>query len=92
MSQNDFKDKAMQTAMRLMQNKKVQKAMENPKVQQVFSTAIDRSVKIQRDFRDIKQQFAAQLELATEDDLESMKMELQRLREEIRQSQSGKSE
>ena len=85
MSEGNLKDKAMQTAMRIMQNKRVQKAMQNPKVQRAFSEAIDRGARIKRDIEQLKRQMATRLDLATEDDLQSMKMELQRLQREMNQ-------
>jgi hypothetical protein len=85
MSEGNLKDKAMQTAMRLMQNKRVQQAMQNPKVQRAFSEAIDRGARIKRDIEQLKRQMATRLDLATEDDLQSMKMELQKLQREMNQ-------
>lgn len=88
MSSENLKDKAMQTAMRLMQNKRVQKAMQSPRLQQAVSRAIERGTSMKADFDELKRTMVDRLDLATEDDLRSMKVELERLQREMAQLKS----
>lgn len=75
----------MQTAMRLMQNKRVQQAMQSPRLQQAVSRAIERGTSIKAEIDELKRTMVERLDLATEDDLRSMKLELERLQREMAQ-------
>lgn len=83
MRNESLKDKALQQAMRLMQNRQVQKAMQNPRVQQAVTDAFARGARLKKDVERLRQRMVDQLDLATEDDLRSMKSELEQLRGEM---------
>ena len=78
-----FKDEFMKAAMKALQNPKVQKVMSNEKVQKGMAEAIKASYEVKSQFDEKKKEVAKKLNLATSDDLRSMKRELDRLQRQV---------
>ena len=79
----NFKDEFMKAAMKAMQNEKVQKVMSNEKVQQGMAEAIKTGYEIRSQIDETKEELARKMNLATSDDLRSMKRELDRLQRQV---------
>lgn len=79
----DIKDDFLKMAMKAMQNPTVQKVMANEKVQKGFANAFKASFDVKNKLDQKKSEFAAQLNLATKDDLRTMKRELDRLQRQV---------
>lgn len=79
----DIKDEFMKAAMKALQNPKVQKIMSNEKVQKGMAEAIKASYEIKSQIDEKKEELAKRLNLATSDDLRSMKRELDRLQRQV---------
>lgn len=79
----NVKDDFMKLAMKALQNEHVQKLMANEKVQQGFANAFKASYEIKSQLDEKKQDFAESLNLATKDDLRSMKREMDRLQRQV---------
>ena len=80
---SSFKDEVMKQAMKALQNPKVQKIMSNEKVQKGMAEAIKASYEVKSQFDEKKKELAKKLNLATSDDLRSMKRELDRLQRQV---------
>lgn len=80
---SSIKDDFMQAAMKALQNPKVQKIMSNEKVQKGMAEAIKASYEIKSQLDETKEELAKKLNLATSDDLRSMKRELDRLQRQV---------
>ena len=80
---SNVKDDFMKLAMKALQNEQVQKLMANEKVQKGFAEAFKASYEIKSQLDEKKQDFAERLNLATKDDLRSMKRELDRLQRQV---------
>jgi len=78
-----LKDEFMKKAMKALQNDKVQEIMSNEKVQKGMAEAIKASYEVKSQFDEKKKEFAKKLNLATSDDLRSMKRELDRLQRQV---------
>lgn len=78
-----FKDEFMKAAMKALQNPKVQKIMSNEKVQKGMAEAIKASYEVRSQFDEKKKELAEKLNLATSDDLRTMKRELDRLQRQV---------
>src|SRR5690554_5158084 len=79
----DMKDDFLKMAMKAMQNPTVQKVMANEKVQKGFANAFKASFDVKNKLDQKKSEFAEQLNLATKDDLRTMKRELDRLQRQV---------
>jgi len=79
----DWKDDVFKAAMKVMQNPKAQKVMSNDKVQKAVASAFKASFTIKNEIDDRKAKFAGNLNLATSDDLRTMKRELDRLQRQV---------
>ncbi len=78
-----LKDEFMKKAMKALQNPKVQEIMSNEKVQKGMAEAIKASYEVKSQIDDKKKELAEKLNLATSDDLRSMKRELDRLQRQV---------
>ena len=75
-----FRERAVDAAMKLLQNENVQRAMNDERVQNAISSAVQRGGQLRSELGTLKKRVAAEFDLATEDDLREMKAELDRLR------------
>lgn len=80
---SDIKDDFLKMAMKAMQNPTVQKVMANEKVQKGFANAFKASYEVKNMLDQKKTDLAEQFNLATKDDLRSMKRELDRLQRQV---------
>ena len=80
---SNVKDDFMKLAMKAHQHEQVQKLMANEKVQKGFANAFKASYEIKSQLDEKKEDFAERLNLATKDDLRSMKRELDRLQRQV---------
>ncbi|MFP4597098.1 MAG: hypothetical protein ACOC9W_06325 [Persicimonas sp.] len=78
-----MKDDFLNLAMKAMQNPTVQKLMANEKVQKGFANAFKASYEVKSKLDEKKAEFAEQFNLATQDDLRTMKRELDRLQRQV---------
>ena len=78
-----LKDDVMEAAMKAMQNKKVQEVMSNEKVQKGMAEAIKKSYELKNSVDEAREDLARRSNLATSDDLRSMKRELDRLERQV---------
>jgi|GEM_PF-1603375 len=88
----DIKDDFLKMAMKAMQNPTVQKVMANEKVQKGFANAFKASFDVKNKLDQKKSEFAEQLNLATKDDLRTMKRELDRLQRQVSKLNQHKSD
>jgi polyhydroxyalkanoate synthesis regulator phasin len=79
----NMKDDFLKLAMKAMQNETVQKLMANEKVQKGFANAFKASYEVKSKLDEKKADFAEQFNLATKDDLRTMKRELDRLQRQV---------
>jgi hypothetical protein len=79
----DFKKKILKKAMKAMEDPRVQDVLNNEKVQKGMAEAFKASHKVRTEFEEKKAQLADFLNLATTDDLRSMKRELDRLQRQV---------
>lgn len=80
---SDMKDDFLKLAMKALQNPSVQKIMANEKVQKGMANAFKASYELKSQLDDKKADFAKRFNLATTDDLRSMKRELDRLQRQV---------
>lgn len=80
---SEWKDDVFKAAMKVMQNPKAQKVMGNEKVQKAVASAFKASFTLKNEIDDRKSKFAGKLNLATSDDLRTMKRELDRLQRQV---------
>ncbi|MFW5966028.1 MAG: hypothetical protein ACOCV2_00865 [Persicimonas sp.] len=78
-----MKDDFLELAMKAMDNSTVQKLMSNEKVQKGFANAFKASYEVKSKLDEKKAEFAEQFNLATKDDLRTMKRELDRLQRQV---------
>lgn len=78
-----MKDDFLKMAMKAMENPTVQKLMANEKVQKGFANAFKASYEVKSKLDEKKAEFAEQFNLATKDDLRTMKRELDRLQRQV---------
>lgn len=74
-----------------MTNPKVQKIISNEKTQKAFASAFKTSYAIKTQIDDTKAEVAKRLNLATSDDLRSMKRELDRLQRQVERLKKEKA-
>jgi polyhydroxyalkanoate synthesis regulator phasin len=79
----NWKDELLKGAMKAMQSPTAQKIMSNEKVQKGFAQAFKASYEIKNELDEKKEDIARKFNLATKDDLRSMKRELDRLRRQV---------
>jgi len=79
----DMKDDFLKMAMKAMQNPTVQKVMASEKVQKGFANAFKASYDVKNKLDQKKSDLAEQFNLATKDDLRTMKRELDRLQRQV---------
>lgn len=78
-----WKDEVFKAAMKVMQDPRAQKVMSNDKVQKAVASAFKASFSIKTELDDKKADVARKLNLATSDDLRTMKRELDRLQRQV---------
>ncbi|MFU8804776.1 MAG: hypothetical protein ACNA8W_13255 [Bradymonadaceae bacterium] len=79
----NWKDELMKSAMKAMQSPTAQKIMSNEKVQKGFASAFKASYELKTELDEKKDDLARRFNLATKDDLRTMKRELDRLRRQV---------
>lgn len=79
----DWKDDMFKAAMKVMQNPTAQKVMSSDKVQKAVGKAFQAGFQVKTEIDERKAQFAKRLNLATSDDLRTMKRELDRLQRQV---------
>jgi hypothetical protein len=79
----DWKDEMFKAAMKVMKNPTAQKVMGNEKVQKAVGKAFQAGFQVKNELDDRKAAFAKRLNLATSDDLRTMKRELDRLQRQV---------
>jgi sensor histidine kinase YesM len=79
----DWKDKFMKNAMKAMQNPTVQKVLSSEKAQKTLANAFKASYTFKSQLDEKKEEVARRFNLATSDDLRSMKRELDRLQRQV---------
>ena len=88
----DWKDEMFKAAMKVMQNPTAQKVMGNEKVQKAVGKAFQAGFQVKSELDERKNQFAKRLNLATSDDLRTMKRELDRLQRQVAKLKKEKKE
>ncbi len=78
-----LKQNLLKGAMKAMTNPTVQKIISNEKTQKAFAQAFKTSYALKSQLDDTKADVAKRLNLATSDDLRSMKRELDRLQRQV---------
>ena len=79
----DWKDDLLNEAMKALESPTAQKIMNNEKVQKGVAKAFKASYELKSELDDKKKEFARRFNLATQDDLRSMKRELDRLNRQV---------
>lgn len=79
----DWKSKLMKNAMKAMQNPKVQKVLSSEKTQKAIAGAFKATYQFKTQVEERKEDVARRFNLATGDDLRSMKRELERLQRQV---------
>ena len=80
---SDWKDDLLNGAMKALQSPTAQKIMNNEKVQKGVSKAFRASYELKTGIDEKKEEFARRFNLATRDDLRTMKRELDRLHRQV---------
>ena len=80
---NDWKSKLMKNAMKAMQNPRVQKILSSEKTQKALAGAFKATYQVKSSLDETKEDVARRFNLATGDDLRSMKRELERLQRQV---------
>lgn len=88
----DWKNELLKGAMKAMNNPTVQKIVSNEKTQKAFASAFKASYNIKSQLDDTKANVAKKMNLATSDDLRSMKRELDRLQRQVERLKREKQE
>ncbi len=78
-----MKKKLLNQAMKAMTNPTVQKVISHEKTQKAFASAFKTTYAVKKQIDDTKADVAKKLNLATSDDLRSMKRELDRLQRQV---------
>ena len=84
----DLKQKLTESALRLMQDPRVIKALQNPKVMQGVMGALQLRVKVQQNLETNAQRVAKGLRLATESEVRDLRRAVRRLEREL-EAQKG---
>ncbi len=79
----DWKSKALKGAMKAMNNPTVMKIVSNEKTQKAFAQAFKTTYTLKTQIDEKKADVARRMNLATSDDLRSMKRELDRLQRQV---------
>lgn len=79
----DWKSKALKSAMKAMNNPTVMKIVSNEKTQKAFAQAFKTTYTLKTQIDEKKADMARRMNLATSDDLRSMKRELDRLQRQV---------
>ncbi len=80
---NNLKDELLNGAMKALQSETAQKIMNNEKVQKGVAKAFRASYDLKTGIDERKEDFARRFNLATQDDLRTMKRELDRLHRQV---------
>lgn len=80
---NNLKDELLNGAMKALQSETAQKIMNNEKVQKGVAKAFRASYELKTGIDERKEDFARRFNLATQDDLRTMKRELDRLHRQV---------
>jgi hypothetical protein len=80
----DLKDKALANAMKAMQAEPVQKVMNSPEFQKTMFRALQTGMKLKTDVDEARKNVAKHLNVATNDDLEDLKRNIDRLERKVR--------
>lgn len=80
---NNLKDDLLNGAMKALQSETAQKIMNNEKVQKGVAKAFRASYELKTGIDERKEDFARRFNLATQDDLRTMKRELDRLHRQV---------
>ncbi len=80
---SNIKDDLLNEAMKALESPTAQKIMNNDKVQKGVAKAFKASYEIKTELDEKKQEFARRFNLATKDDLRTMKRELDRLNRQV---------
>lgn len=89
---SNFKQNLLKGAMKAMSNPTVQKVINNETTQKAFASAFKTTYTIKTQLDDTKSKMASSLNLATSDDLRSMKRELDRLQRQVERLKKEKKE
>ena len=87
-----WKDDLFKAAMKVMQNPTAQKVVSNDKFQKAVTGAFKASFAIKSELEDKKADIARKMNLATSDDLRTMKRELNRLQRQVAKLKKEKEE
>lgn len=87
-----IKQNLLKNAMRAMSHPSVQKVMSDERTQQVFARAFRASYEAKTRIDDTKSKIAQNLNLATSDDLRTMKRELDRLQRQVERLKKEKEQ
>ena len=88
----DWKQEFLKNAMKAMSNPRVQKIISNEKAQKAFAQAFKTSYQLKNQLDDTKAGVAKRMNLATSDDLRSMKRELDRLQRQVERLKKEKKD
>ena len=88
----DWKKEILKGAMKAMSNPTVQKIVGNEKTQKALASAFQTSYQIKSEIDEKKARMAKRMNLATGDDLRSMKRELERLQRQVERLKREKQE
>lgn len=88
----DWREKVLKRAMKVIQNPNAQKVMSNEKFQNALGKAFETGFAIKTEIDDQKSHLAKRLNLATNDDLRTMKRELDRLQRQVGKLKKENSE
>ena len=88
----EWKDEMFKAAVKLMQNPTAKKVMGNDKVQKAVGKAFEAGFQVKSELDEQKARFAKRLNLATSDDLRTMKRELDRLQRQVTKLKKEKQE
>lgn len=80
---SNIKDDLLDGAMKALQSPTAQKIMNNEKVQKGVAKAFRASYDLKTELDEKKEEFARRFNLATQDDLRTMKRELDRLHRQV---------
>jgi len=86
----DVKEQLMTQALRLMQDPRVSKALQNPRVMQGLMGAIQLRAAVQENINARVRRVAKGLNLATEAELRELRHKVRRLERELEASQAGR--
>ena len=78
-----LKDDLLDGAMKALQSPTAQKLMNNKKVQKGMAKAFRASYELKHELDEKKEEFAKKFNLATQDDLRTMKRELDRMQRQV---------